>query len=194
MRPGAAVARELDDLLHHVLAGHIGGMGLAGEDDLHRQREQALDVGEDEPGALVGREAAGEADRQPLAVDPARSASRAFAAAWTRQWLVGPASRDCLQFASSGARREDARYRSSSPSAGSSQVPMCTPFVTWPIGSLAGPERRPHLPRHLAVQIGYAVGIRGKTQRERSHAEAGLVPKRPRSSSAWSSRPASASS
>ena len=40
----ARVARELDDLLHHVLAGLVGGVGLAGDDDLDGQREQALEV------------------------------------------------------------------------------------------------------------------------------------------------------
>ena len=50
------------------MPGSSCGMGLAGEDELHRalgvvdHGGQALDVGEDQVGALVGGEAAGEAD------------------------------------------------------------------------------------------------------------------------------------
>ena len=67
---GSRVARELDDRLHDVLARRVLRVRLARDDDLHRQRQQPLEVGEDEPGALVGREAPREADRQALRVEP----------------------------------------------------------------------------------------------------------------------------
>src|SRR5881397_3632794 len=44
-------------------------MGLAGDDDLNRQGEQPLEVGEDQTGTLVGGEAARESDRQPRRVE-----------------------------------------------------------------------------------------------------------------------------
>ena len=65
---GRAAARE--DVLDHALAGPVGGMRLAGKDDLDRpllveqDARQALLVAEDQVGALVRREAAREADRQ----------------------------------------------------------------------------------------------------------------------------------
>ena len=51
------------------------GMGLAGEDDLHRpvlvveDRRQPVEVAEDQRAALVGGEAAGEADGQRLGIE-----------------------------------------------------------------------------------------------------------------------------
>ena len=175
---GAAVARERDDLLHHVLALRVGRMRLAGDDDLDRQRQQPLDVGEDEAGALVGREPPREADRQPVAVDP-----RALGEPCLRggvhppDRLDGGTSRAASQFASSGgASGRTPAKRSSSASAGSSQVPRWTPFVMWPIGvSCPGQSRCPHLARDLAVQVGDAVRGGGEPQRERRQAEAGLV-------------------
>ena len=62
------VAGELVDALEHFLARVVGRVGLAGEDDLHRapridqQPAQPLEVAEDQVGALVGGEPAGEAD------------------------------------------------------------------------------------------------------------------------------------
>src|SRR5262249_425977 len=65
----AVLPRELDDLLHDVLARVVLRMRLAGDDDLHRQRKQALEIAEHEPGTLVRREAPRESDRQPLRVE-----------------------------------------------------------------------------------------------------------------------------
>ena len=62
---GAAI-----DLLDVVLAGFVGGMSLAGEDELHgpagggQDAHQTVGVLEDELRALVAGEAAGEADGQ----------------------------------------------------------------------------------------------------------------------------------
>ena len=76
--------------LQHFLARPVVRMGLAGEDELHRQlrvvdkRGDLLEVLEDQVGPLVGGEAAGEADRQRVeARAPGRSrwtTSRGFAA------------------------------------------------------------------------------------------------------------------
>ena len=57
------------------LAGSVGRVGLAGEDDLDRpvgvpeQPGQPVDVGEQQAGPLVGREPAGEADRHDRRVE-----------------------------------------------------------------------------------------------------------------------------
>ena len=67
---GAAV-----DLLQMVLAGLVGGMRLAGEDDLHRaaagvqDAHQPLRVVEDQLGPLVAGEAPREADRQRVGIE-----------------------------------------------------------------------------------------------------------------------------
>ena len=68
-------ARALEDLLDDPLARPVGRVGLAGEDDLDRallvpqHPRQALDVAEQQPGPLVGREAPREADRQDVRVE-----------------------------------------------------------------------------------------------------------------------------
>ncbi len=153
-------------------------MRLAGDHDLDRQREQPLDVGEDEPGALVGREAAGEADRQAVAVD-----AGALGQARLRRGVDAP---DRLG-ADSVPRRTPVRLvgrrlgvdtpvpqqlaeRGIEPGADVHAVRDVTDRRL-----LAGPERRPHLARHLAVQIRDAVRVRGQPERERRHPEAGLV-------------------
>ena len=70
---GRAAAGE--DRLDHLLAGPVGRMGLAGEDELDRpvrvvdQAGEPVDVGEDQRRPLVGGEAAGEADRQDLGIE-----------------------------------------------------------------------------------------------------------------------------
>ena len=64
------VAHHLGDLLQHALAGLVVRMGLAGKEELHGalgivdHGGQPLDVGQQQVGALVGGEAAGEADGQ----------------------------------------------------------------------------------------------------------------------------------
>ena len=75
-RPRSCSERDRrEDLLDHLLAGAVGRVGLAGEDDLDRtllvpqQLRQPLDVGEEQAGPLVRREAAGKADRQDLRVE-----------------------------------------------------------------------------------------------------------------------------
>ena len=153
-------------------------MGLAGDDDLDRQCEQALDLGEDESGPLVGREAAGEADRQPVAVDPGS--------------LSQPRLRCCVDApdrlrTDAVPRRTPVRLvrRRLGIDAGVPQQlaergiePRADVHAVRDVtdrGLLAGPERRPHLPRHLAVQIRDPVRVGREPERERSHPEAGLV-------------------
>ena len=66
------IAHHLRDLLQDLLSRLVVRMGLAGKQELHRalgivdHRGQALDVGEDQVGALVGGEAAREADGQRI--------------------------------------------------------------------------------------------------------------------------------
>ena len=73
------LAGEELDLADHVLARLVGGMGLAGEDELHRavgveqQPAQALGLRQQQRRPLVRGEAAGEADGQRVA-DRARLA------------------------------------------------------------------------------------------------------------------------
>ena len=68
-------ARPGEDVLDHPLAGPVGRMGLAGEHDLDRpllvpqQPGQPVHVAEQQAGPLVGREPAGEADRQDVRVE-----------------------------------------------------------------------------------------------------------------------------
>ena len=69
-----------EDRLDHLLAGPVGRVGLAGEDELDRpvgvvdEAGEPVHVGEEERGPLVGGEAAGEADRQDLRIErPARA-------------------------------------------------------------------------------------------------------------------------
>ena len=72
---------------------------------------------------------------------------------------------------SGGGRRVDAGVaRAASASAGSSQVPRWTPFVTCPISVSTSCERRPHLARDLAVQRGDAVRVGGQAQRHAASA------------------------
>ena len=67
--------RALEDLLDDPLAGSVGRMGLAREHDLDRallvpqHARQPLDVAEQQPGPLVGREAAREADGQDVRIE-----------------------------------------------------------------------------------------------------------------------------
>ena len=111
-RRGAASRLRLDDPLHHVLAAPVLRVRLAGEDDLHGQGEQPLDVAEDEPGALVGREPPREADRQPLRVEAGRARrAGSCAAACTRRIAAGSRPATAVPAPSSGAPRADARRR-----------------------------------------------------------------------------------
>ena len=64
------VTGELIDALEDFLAGIVGGVRLAGEDDLHRppgideEAAQAIEVAEDQVGTLVRGESPRKADRQ----------------------------------------------------------------------------------------------------------------------------------
>ena len=64
-------------MLDHLLAGPVGGVGLAGDHDLHRTSRRRQDSGkpllvaEQQRGALVGGEAAREADGQRFGVEHA---------------------------------------------------------------------------------------------------------------------------
>ena len=68
-------AADVDDLGDQLLAAVVARMRLAGEDELHGpilvvdDRGQAFEVAEDQRAALVGGEAAGEADGQRLGVE-----------------------------------------------------------------------------------------------------------------------------
>src|SRR5882672_3499287 len=65
-----AVAHEFGDLLQYFFARLVVGMGLTSKDELHRafgivhHGGEALEIGEDQVGALVGGEAAGKSDGQ----------------------------------------------------------------------------------------------------------------------------------
>ncbi len=57
------LTREVDDLADQVLAGVVFGMGLAGE-----ERDESRDIVEEQVAALIGGEAAGEADGQRVGI------------------------------------------------------------------------------------------------------------------------------
>jgi hypothetical protein len=71
----SGVARELDDPLHVALAVVVARVGLAGEDELERplrsvdERDDPVQLLEDQRRPLVGREAAGESDGQRVRVE-----------------------------------------------------------------------------------------------------------------------------
>ena len=73
----AGLAGELLDLLDQLLAGRVGGVRLAGEDELHRpvgvveHRHQPLGLRQQQRRPLVGGETASEADRQRVGVEHA---------------------------------------------------------------------------------------------------------------------------
>ena len=66
---------NVQDLGDQFLAAVVLGMGLAGEDELHRpilvvdEGGEAVEVAEDQRAALVGGEAAGEADGQGVGIE-----------------------------------------------------------------------------------------------------------------------------
>ena len=65
---------QVQQLLDQLLAGLVLGVRLAGDDQLHRpvaaqQAQRALRVVDHQPQALVGGDAAGEADRQHVGVE-----------------------------------------------------------------------------------------------------------------------------
>ena len=152
-------------------------MRLAGDDDLDRQRQQPLDVREDEPGSLVGGEAAREADRQPVAVDP-----RALGEARLRGGVDAPdrvgrrlAGRLPVRLV---GRRLAAHAREAEQLGEGGVEPAAEMDAVRDVADrrlLPGPERRPHLARDLAVQVGDAVRVGGEAQREGRQPEAGLV-------------------
>ena len=69
------LTREVEDLADQVLAGVVFGMGLAGEEDLQRavlvgeERHESRDIVEEQVAALIGGDAAGEADGQRLGIE-----------------------------------------------------------------------------------------------------------------------------
>ena len=157
------VAHHARDLLQDSLSRLVVRMRLAGEQELHRalgivdHRGQALDVGEDQVGALVGGEPAREADGQRIGrehfVQPVERLLR-FAAA--RGLFAGAVAGEIEQLGlqaevrlpefavvdafdgcpgalvaarGSASRRRDAGRRGGA-SAGASQDGTCTPLVT----------------------------------------------------------------
>ena len=149
-------------------------MRFACDDDLDGQSEQPLEVGEDEPGPLVRREAACEADREEIAVGAAQTSEPVLElGVHVPERLVieledrFPVGR--RPAVPPGGRRPSAGASSSS---GASHVPRWTPFVMWPIGWLRSrPEPGPHLPRNRPVQRRDAVRVRGEPERQRRQAE-----------------------
>ncbi len=73
--PTSQLTGEHLDLADHVLARLIGGVGLAGEHELHRtvrveqQASQALGLREQQGRPLVRREAPGEPDGERLRIE-----------------------------------------------------------------------------------------------------------------------------
>ncbi len=74
MAPQAVVAAAREDIADDLLTRPIGGVGFARQHDLHRavavaqDGGQALLVGEEQLGALVGGEATREADGQDIGI------------------------------------------------------------------------------------------------------------------------------
>jgi len=168
------VVRELDDPLHHVLARCVLRMRLARDDDLERKREQPLEIGEDEAGALVRREAAREADGQPVGVEPGqpgepRLERRVHVPERVRVELV-----DGLPTAFVG------RSLGPHPDGAEQIVELgCEPGAEVDavrdvpdLRLLARPERRPHLACDFTVQLGDGVGGGREPERERRQPEA----------------------
>src|SRR5690606_6769436 len=66
---------QLKEVLDQLLSGLVGGVGLAGEQYLDRppgvadEPAEPVEVGEQQPGLLVGREAPREADGQNFGVE-----------------------------------------------------------------------------------------------------------------------------
>ena len=74
--PGEArIVPQVGDALDQLLAGLVGRVGLAGEDELHRvvgvvdQFEEVIEVLEEQVGPLVRGEPAGKADRQRVGIE-----------------------------------------------------------------------------------------------------------------------------
>src|ERR1022692_609558 len=97
--PEFGIARELDHLADVGLARLIFGMRLAGDYDLHRhvgiQQDalEALDVAEEQGGALIGGKAAGEADGKRVGIEDLGTAphfERGRLPADGRRVLAGP--------------------------------------------------------------------------------------------------------
>ncbi len=94
VRPDVAAGDEVRPLLDHGLAGGVGRVGLAGEDELRpaaRAAEDALQPGgvvQQEVHALVGGEPAGEADGEHFGIAQAVEV-RAQAPPGCRRWGPG---------------------------------------------------------------------------------------------------------
>ena len=156
-------------------------MRLAGDDDLDRQRQQPLDVGEDEPGPLVGREPAREADRQPVAVDPRPLGEARLRGGVDAPDGVGRRLAGGLPVRLVGRRlRLHAREPEQLGEGG--VEPAAEMDAVRDVADrrlLPRPERRPHLARNLAMEVGDAVRRGGQPQREGRQPEAGLVAEAP---------------
>ena len=178
------------------LPGTSAGCALPATTIWSGQREQPLDVGEDEAGALVGGEPPGEADRQQLAVDPralceARlrrrvDAARARPASDLPRRL--PARLVGRRLGSHARVAEELGERGIEPGADVDAV-RDVPDRRLP----AGPEPLPHLARDLAVQCG---DRRSRARRggARAASARSRAPRLPRPSASSSSRPRPASS
>ena len=147
---------RVEDLLDDLLARSIGGVGLAGEDDLDgpllvpQQPRQAVDVAEQQAGPLVGREPPSEADRQDVRVErtsrrsrgrpaPRRGGRTGCAAGRARRSPARSFWRWCASHSSSSGMLRRAAPRSgparSRASRSSRSAPRCAASVSpiaWP--------------------------------------------------------------
>ena len=99
----ARIVAQVGDLLDELLAGLVGRVGLAGEDELHRslrvvdQLEQLVELAEEQVGSLVGGEAAGEADRQRAGVEHVAGGFDGGSSSWRRRQSRTHAAADEVQ-------------------------------------------------------------------------------------------------
>ena len=165
-------------MLHDVLAGRILRVRLAGDDDLNGQREQPLEVGVDEPRALVRREAAREADREAAGVDAAQSGEPLLEQGMYGPEGVGVETEHGVPAAVRGRclgayadRPQELGELGREPRA---EMHSVRDVADRRVG--ARPQPRPHLAGHLAVQLRDAVGVGREAECQRRQAEAVRLP------------------
>ena len=201
------VVGEPHDVLDQPLAALVGGVRLARDDDLHgplgvqQERPEPVLVAQHQRQPLVGRDAAGEPDRQHVRVErrrrsrslrlaraalPPDSRSRRRASVTSRCAASGASARsrrrrrrDAVP-AVPGLQRPPAVPRAaSSRTSRATQVPAWTPLVIEPIGTSAvsnPPHRPPNISRLTrAVQPADAVDALREAHPHHGHVEHGAV-------------------
>ena len=189
------VAGELLDPLDQLLARRVGGVGLAGEHELHRplgvveQLAEAVRVGQQQRRPLVRGEAAGEADGQHRRVEHVLAEA-----------LAGQAHELVAAVVERRPRLERVDVAHPGPALGVGAVPVLADdagqqrvdagrgprAAVDAVGDRAdrhlvdaevGPQALEHLPAHGAVQAGDAVRAGGQAQAHDGHVElaVGLV-------------------